>query len=236
LIAAGRVTVNGKVVREMGIRVDPRADQLRVDGRPISAPRAHTYLIVNKPRGVITTASDPEGRRAITSLVPTDRRLFPVGRLDADSEGLVLMTDDGELANRLLHPRYEHEREYRALLEGAVPEQSLQKLRDGVRLEEGVTAPAKVRHESHVDGNTWLRIILREGRKRQIRRMAEVIGHRVLRLLRVRMGPLRLGDVPPGRWRALSGAELAALRTATAAPRALGAPHDRPKRENTNRH
>ncbi len=212
LIEAGRVAVNGQIVREMGVQVDPARDEIRVDGRPVRAAREFTYLLLHKPSNFLTTVSDPHGRPTIMQLVPRDKRLFPVGRLDLESEGLVLLTDDGELANRLMHPRYEHEKEYRVLAEGRVPNEAIEKLRAGVELDDGRTAPARVQLVEHVSGDTWLDIVLREGRKRQLRRMLERVGHPVKRLIRVRIGPLHLGDLPAGQWRALSAAELRQLR------------------------
>ncbi len=215
LIRAGRVTLNGKMIRAMGVKVDPERDRIAVDGRPLYTPSEHTYLMLHKPRHVITTVSDPQGRPTVIDYIPRDKRLFPVGRLDTNSEGLVLLTDDGELANRLMHPRYEHEKEYRVLIEGRPSNDALEKLRAGVPLEEARTAPALIRVEEHVQGDTWLRIVLREGRKRQIRRMVEAVGHRVERLIRVRLGPLELGDLPPGQWRPLTAREVAELKRVT---------------------
>lgn len=215
LIAAGRVKVNGAVVRAMGVTIDPQRDRLEVDGRAVRAAGERTYIMLHKPRNVVTTASDPAGRATIMDFVPRDRRLFPVGRLDRNSEGLVLLTDDGALAHRLMHPRYEHEKEYRVLVEGRLPSQAIQKLREGIELEEGRTAPARVEFVEHVAGDTWLRIVLREGRKRQIRRMMEAVGHRVKRLVRVRLGPLRLGDLPVGQARPLTPREIAELKRAS---------------------
>ncbi len=206
--------VNGAVVREMGVQVDATRDRILVDGRAVQATRAHTYLMLYKPRHVLTTVSDPEGRPTVMNYLPRDGslpRLYPVGRLDSNSEGLVLLTDDGELANRLMHPRYEHEKEYHVLVKGRPSEGALTKLRDGIELEEKQTAPAHIEVIERVSGDTWLRVVLREGRKRQIRNMVEAIGHRVKRLIRVRMGTLLLGDLASGKWRALTVSELAAL-------------------------
>ncbi len=215
LIRDGRVAVNGTVVREMGVQVDAARDQVRVNGKLVRAASEHTYLMLHKPRGVLTTVSDPEGRRTIMQLLPRDKRLYPVGRLDLNSEGLILLTDDGALANHLTHPRYEHEKEYRVLVEGRVANDAIQKLSAGVELDDGKTAPARVDYLELIAGDTWLRIVLHEGRKRQIRRMVEAVGHRVRRLVRVRMGPLRLGDLPVGEWRALSPRELTELKRVT---------------------
>lgn len=215
LIRQGRVQVNGQVVTALGTRVDPNRDEISVDGRPIAAPEEKVYLILNKPPGYVSTAHDPWGRPTVLDLVPHQGRLYPVGRLDVDSEGLLLLTNDGELTHRLTHPRYEHEKEYLVLVKGHPTDAVLSQLRQGVDLEEGRTAPAQV---SRVrpgrvgcptpPGTTWLRIGLHEGRKRQIRRMCAAVGHPVQRLIRVRMGPLRLGPLQPGQWRYVTQQEL----------------------------
>ena len=214
LIRQGRVAVNGRVVRKLGVRVDPARDTITVDGQPIQVRPQHTYIVLHKPRGFITTVHDPWGRPTVLDLVQVDARVYPVGRLDADSEGLVLLTDDGELAHRLTHPRFEHEKEYHVRVAGRPSERVLERLRTGVRLEDGVTAPAQVEVLRYEAGDTWLRMILHEGRKRQIRRMAEAVGHPVKRLIRVRMGPIRLGNLAPGRWRHLTRHEIEELERA----------------------
>lgn len=211
MIVEGRVQVNGEVVRQLGTKVNPRRDVIQVDGRPLGKPERPMYILVYKPRGVLSAARDGRGRTTVVDLVPARSRLYPVGRLDLDSEGLMLLTNDGALALRLAHPRYEHEKEYRVLVAGVPDEAALTRLRRGVGLEGGWTRPAQV-HVERSDGNTWLRMVLREGRKRQIRRMLEKVGYEVLRLIRVRMGPLRLGDLPPGGYRPLTREELAAIR------------------------
>ncbi len=213
MIVAGRVKVNGEIVKQLGTKVNPRLDAIEVDGQPMSRPEAPVYLVVNKPRGVLSTATDARGRPTVVGLVKHRARLYPVGRLDLDSEGLILLTNDGALALRLAHPRYEHEKEYRVLLAGRPGEDELQRLRQGIGLEGGRTRPAQVRVIETTDGETWLSVVLREGRKRQIRRMVQVVGHQVLRLIRVRMGPLQLGDLKPGAYRRLTPAELRAIRT-----------------------
>lgn len=214
LIRQGRVQVNGQVVTELGTKVDPNLDEISVDGTPLSGPAERVYLILNKPPGYISTADDPWGRPTVLDLVPHRGRLYPVGRLDAESEGLLLLTNDGELTHRLTHPRYQQEKEYLVLVKGHPKEAILSRLRRGVDLEEGRTAPAKVsrvsrkeRRETPPD-TTWLRIVVHEGRKRQIRRICAAVGHPVQRLIRVRLGPLRLGPLKPGQWRPLSGREL----------------------------
>jgi 23S rRNA pseudouridine2605 synthase len=217
LIRQGRVQVNGQVVTELGTQVDPNRDEISVDGAPISSPAEKVYLILNKPPGYISTVHDPWGRPTVLDLIPHQGRLYPVGRLDAESEGLLLLTNDGRLTHRLTHPRYEHEKEYLALVKGRPKEAVLSQLRQGVDLEEGRTAPAKVSRASRKEGletppgTTWLRIVVHEGRKRQIRRMCAAVGHPVQRLIRVRMGPLRLDALKPGQWRPVTERELAAL-------------------------
>ncbi len=206
--------VNGVVVREMGVQVVPGRDRIAVDGNLVELKHDHIYYVLHKPRGVVSTASDPEGRRTVLDLVPHDRRVYPVGRLDYESEGLVLLTDDGELANRLLHPRYEQEREYRALVSGTPPDAVLAKLCEGIELEDGRTAPARFQLDSRIGGDAWLRIVLREGRNRQVRRMLESVGFPVKRLVRWRLATLRLGDLPLGQWRRLTPREVADLRNA----------------------
>jgi len=212
LIANGRITVNGTVVTDLGRQVDPARDDIELDGEPIAAPRAkHRYLALNKPRDVITTVTDPQGRPTVMDFVPRDVRLFPVGRLDGASEGLVIMTDDGDLANRLMHPRYAFEKEYRVKISGTPTDTALAAWREGMWLEEERTAPAEVRVESGTGAGTWLRFVIREGKNRQIRRMIEAFKFRVHRLVRVRIGPLTLGDLKPGKWRELTPAEVGAL-------------------------
>jgi 23S rRNA pseudouridine2605 synthase len=211
LVFAGRVTVDGEVVRDPARGVGEQ-DAVAVDGRPALLERRHVVYALNKPAGYVSTASDPQGRPTVVSLVPSRERLYPVGRLDADTTGLLLLTNDGELAHRLTHPSFAVPRVYRAQVRGApVREPALRKLRQGVELEDGRTAPARVRRLAP----DRLEIVLHEGRKRQVRRMCEAVGHRVVRLERVAFGPLRLGDIPPGGHRRLSAAEVARLRDVT---------------------
>ena len=209
LIEAGRVTVNGDVA-VLGRRIDPEHDLVEVDGRYVGVRPDLVYYLLNKPTGVVTTAKDPQGRRTVVDLVPSEPRVFPVGRLDYDTEGLLLLTNDGELTNRLTHPRYGVEKEYLAEVEGIVSPGSLRRLREGVELEDGMTAPATV---SQPDRGV-LRIAIHEGRNRQVRRMCEAVGHPVVRLVRVRIGPITDRRLPPGSWRALSSDELKALEQA----------------------
>ena len=212
MIAEGRISVNGEVVTQLGTKVNPRRDVIQVDGRPLQRTERPVYLLLNKPRGVLSAARDARGRRTVVDLVGHGSRLYPVGRLDLDSEGLILLTNDGALALRLAHPRYEHEKEYRVLVAGRVGQEALERLRAGINLEGGRARPVRVEVEGLAGADTWLRIVLKEGRKRQVRRMLEAVGNPVRRLIRVRMGPLHLGDLKPGAHRALSGRELRAIR------------------------
>jgi 23S rRNA pseudouridine2605 synthase len=212
LIAAGRVSVNGKTA-ELGMKADPDRDQISVDQSPLSGPEPKRYVLLHKPRGVISTVSAPDRRPTVRSLVDLPGRLYPVGRLDVDSEGLILLTNDGRITNRLTHPRYEHEKEYRVLVAPLPKEGQLRAWEKGVFLEDGsLTGPAKVWIEHKEAGEAWLGVILKEGKKRQIRRMAESTGLEVRRLIRVRMANLTLGELLPGEWRPLTEAELSELR------------------------
>jgi len=214
-IRQGRVTVNGQVVTELGTKVDPARDDVRVDGRPIRLSSSHVYIMLNKPDNVISAMKDRRGRQALGDLVTLPQRLYPVGRLDLNSEGLILLTDDGELANLLTHPRYEHEKEYQVWVNGEPTEETLQTWRQGVLLEGKATAPARVevltRPSRVASAATLLRVVMHEGRKRQIRRVAELLGHPVRGLKRVRLGPLELGPLEPGQWRYLTAREVYSL-------------------------
>jgi 23S rRNA pseudouridine2605 synthase len=205
MIAAGRVRVAGEVVRDPARDVD-HLSGVEVDGRPVS-PEPREVWMLNKPADVTSTAREPGRRRAVTDLIASDRRLYPVGRLDADSTGLILVTNDGELANRLTHPRYEVPRTYRARLKRPPTDAELGRLRSGVELEDGPTRKARVRRVSP----RVVEIIIREGRNRQVRRMAEAVGNEVVELTRIAFGPLRLGDLAEGQARKLSRAELRRL-------------------------
>jgi 23S rRNA pseudouridine2605 synthase len=212
LIADGRVTVNGEVA-VLGRRVDPEADHVEVDGVPLSVRDGLVYYLLNKPSGVVTTASDPQGRRTVVDLVPPEPRVFPVGRLDADTEGLLLLTNDGDLTHRLTHPSFGVEKEYLALVEGTPTPAELRRLREGVELDDGTTAPAK----ASLQPPNALTIVIHEGRNRQVRRMCDAIGHPVLRLVRVRIGPITDRRLQPGEWRELSQDEVRSLEKAVAA-------------------
>jgi 23S rRNA pseudouridine2605 synthase/16S rRNA pseudouridine516 synthase len=220
LIAAGLVTVNGEIVREQGVRVRPERDEVCVRGEHIPPPGdAHLYLMMNKPVNTMTTSDDPEGRRTVLDLLPASfasRRVYPVGRLDWESEGLLLLTDDGELTLRLTHPRYALPKEYSALVAGEPSQAELRRMERGLLLdgETRPTAPARVRSLRVEDGDTWISVEIHEGRNRQVRRMLDEIGHPVLRLRRVRVGPLALGGLAPGESRELRPNEIAALRAA----------------------
>lgn len=213
LIAEGRVTVDGEVA-VLGRRVDPEVDRIEVDGVPIGAKPGLVYYLLNKPRGVVTTASDPQGRPTVVELVPDEPRVYPVGRLDVDTEGLLLLTNDGDLAQRLTHPSHGVEKEYLATVAGGrVAQGKIRALREGIELEDGMTAPAQV---SQPDPGV-LRITIHEGRNRQVRRMCEAIGHPVERLVRVRIGTLTDRTLRPGQWRELGRPELNTLIEAAGA-------------------
>lgn len=210
IVTDGRVSVDGRVVTDLATQV-PDGAAVLVDGAPITIAATTEVWLVNKPAGVVSTASDTHGRPTVVELVNSERRLYPVGRLDADTTGLLLLTDDGELANRLTHPRFEVRKTYLARVAGGkVAERDLRRLREGVTLEEGRTAPAKVRQVEP----GLLELVIHEGRKRQVKRMCDAVGHRVTELRRVAFGPLRLGDMRPGAVRKLEPAEVQRLRDA----------------------
>ena len=211
LIVEGRVTVNGTVDTQLGTKIDPARDQVRVDGRHIRLAEEHVYVVLNKPRGVLSTMQDSRGRRALGDLVSVPARLYPVGRLDAASEGLILLTDDGDLANLLTHPRYGHDKEYRVVVNGQLSDKTLESWRQGLLLDGKKTARARVEVLGTRKDTTLLRVIMREGRKRQIRRVAEMLGHPVLELTRTRLGPLDLGLLDVGQWRYLTAKEVNSL-------------------------
>jgi pseudouridine synthase len=212
LIRQGRVTVNGQAVK-LGQKADPERDRITVDGQPVQIEQAFTYVALYKPRDVLSAERDDSGRnQTVRDLVPLSGHLYPVGRLDLNSEGLILLTNDGELANVLTHPRYEHPKEYRVDVEGHPDDETLDRWRRGLFLDGRRTAPADVAVIGHKKDHTRLRVVLREGRKRQIRRIAAKLGHPVRRLVRVGIGPVQLGDLKPGEWRHLTGRELEKLR------------------------
>ncbi|HEX7051647.1 MAG TPA: pseudouridine synthase [Longimicrobiales bacterium] len=212
IIREGRVRVNGRVVTELGAKVDPDADAVEVDGRRVrTAPPL--WVALNKPPGYVSTRRDPQRRPTVYDLVPADfSSLFHVGRLDAESEGLMLLTNQGDIAHRLLHPRYGVDRVYTVETAGDVDDAALRRLREGVRLEDGPARVAAVeRRGSPAPGRSRLRVTMREGRKREVRRLFDAIGHPVERLVRIRYGPIRLGRLASGAWRRLSEREVAAL-------------------------
>lgn len=212
LIRHGRVAVNGQTA-QLGQKADSKQDRIAVDGNPIQTSRTFTYIALYKPQGVISAERDDTSNyRTVRDMVPIPGHLYPVGRLDLNSEGLILLTDDGELANLLTHPRYEHEKEYRVDVEGQPEAKTLDRWREGIFLGGQRTAPAEIDVLSQKKDHTWLRVVLREGRKRQIRRVAAKLGHPVRRLTRVRIGPVHLADLKPGQWRPLSERELKQIR------------------------
>jgi 23S rRNA pseudouridine2605 synthase len=219
-ILEGRVTVNGKIANELGTKADLETDQIKVDGRLIRATEKLVYILMNKPREVVTTVTDPQGRRTVIHLLghAIKQRVFPVGRLDYQSEGLLLLTNDGELTNRLLHPSRHVEKTYLAKTTGSLTEEQLQQFRNGVPLEGRRTAPAYIRL-ARAGANPWYEVSIIEGRQNQIRNMFKHFGRLVEKLRRIRMGPLTLARVPVGAFRYLTEQEVAALREATGAPR-----------------
>ena len=213
LITEGRVAINGTVVRELATLADPAVDVVTVNGTPLPRAEALHYVLVHKPRGYVTTVRDPQGRPVVTDLVPDDVRLYPVGRLDADVEGALLLTNDGTLTHRLLHPRYEVPRVYEADVAGDVRADDLSRWRRGVTLEDGPARPLDVARLGRGDGaTTRLKLTFTEGRKHEVKRYCEALGHRVVRLRRVEFGPIELGRLRPGQWRALTPREVAQLR------------------------
>lgn len=248
LIAAGRVRVNGEIVAELGSKVDPACDEVAVDGAVVRLPQASATIMLHKPAGYVTTMSDPQGRPTVAELVPVEDHpgLYPIGRLDADTTGLLLFSTDGELGHAVLHPRRHVAKRYLALVEGALADADAQRLSAGIELSDGMTLPARVevlageraawaarlvgagrtasgnarRHGGKRSraalekSGSYVLVELREGRKRQVRRMLEAVGHPVIALHRFAFGPLELGDLPRGSWRELTDAEVAALRAA----------------------
>lgn len=215
LIRSGRVSVNDRVVAVLGTEIDPDTDTVTVDGGRVAQEGSLVYFLLNKPRGVLTTVSDPLGRQTVMTLITgVNTRVFPVGRLDCETEGLLLLTNDGQLAYAVMHPRFSVEKEYEALVEGWPTATSLHALVTGVPIDGRMTAPARVRVCGREHDGTRLRITVHEGRKRQVRRMCASIGHPVLQLRRVRLGPLSMDELPVGHWRSLTVEELIALKQA----------------------
>jgi len=211
LIAEGRVTVNGDVA-VLGRRVDAEHDLIEVDGAPVGVKPGLVYYLLNKPSGVVTTAKDTHGRKTVVDLVPAEPRVFPVGRLDADTEGLLLLTNDGDITHRITHPSHGIEKEYLVHVKGRLSAGELRRLRDGIELEDGLTSPAQASQPAP----GIIRLTIHEGRNRQVRRMCDAIGHPVLRLVRTRVGPITDRSLRPGDWRELSTAERRALTEAVA--------------------
>ena len=227
LIEAGEVTVNGETVREPGTKADPARDHIKVRGRlinPLLEAREKVYVLLNKPRGYLTALSDPEGRPLVTELVPQSfGRLHPVGRLDFNTEGLLILTNDGELTNHVTAARNHVSKVYEVKVKGVPSEEQVGRLRRGVRLDDGArTAPAEIKRLDETETNAWFEVVLREGRNQQIRRMFDLIGHSVLKLRRVRIGPVRAEGLPVGKWRHLAPAEVARLKGGAKAGRKKG--------------
>ncbi len=217
LIAEGRVTVNGATAQAVGASAS-EDDEITVDGVLVGRPAVRRHVMLNKPVGVVSTASDERDRPTVTSLVQAEERLYPVGRLDQESEGLMLLTNDGELADRVMHPRYGVHKEYLVEVAGFVTDGDMARLRKGVVLEDGPSRPIRVRLVERSGRRTRLLLVLGEGRKRQVRRTIEALGYSVQRLLRIALGPLQLGELAPGASRDLNSSEISALRAAAGLP------------------
>ncbi|WP_051688153.1 pseudouridine synthase [Desulfofalx alkaliphila] len=230
LILSGKVKVNGTVVRELGVKIQPGKDIVQVNGKKIQQLEKKVYIMINKPRGYVSTVRDERGRKTVLDLLKdVEQRVYPVGRLDYNSEGLLLLTNDGELADALTHPRHRVPKTYRARVKGVPSIEKLEELANGVDLEDGITAPAKVALLNIFNGNALLEITIHEGRNRQVRRMCEHIGHPVIRLVRTRIGTLELRKLGSGEVRELSKFEVNQIK------RAAGIKADRPKRKRYQR-
>ncbi|PWK14433.1 pseudouridine synthase [Tumebacillus permanentifrigoris] len=219
IILAGDVTVNGQVVTELGTKVTPGVDQIEVNGESISFEQK-VYILLNKPRGVVTTAYDPQGRKTVIDLIDVPERIYPVGRLDLDTAGLLILTNDGALANGLMHPSKEIDKTYRTWVRGTVKPEAIKELSNGVELEDGMTAPAKVRLIEKEGDETLLEIVIHEGRNRQVRRMCEAVGHPVKSLMRVQLAFLKLGRLRYGEYRPLTPLEIDRLYAVAGVERA----------------
>ncbi len=212
LILEGRVTVNGQIAT-LGMKVNPLKDHIKVDGRLLTSIEPKIYLIFNKPKNVLTSLYDPKGRPTVKDFLKGIKyRVFPVGRLDFDSEGLIFLTNDGDLAQAILHPSKNIPKTYLVKVKGIIEEQTVKKLESGIKLEEGITAPAKVKMARVTDNNSWIEITIYEGKKRQIRRMLEKVGHRVLKLKRIRVNGINLGNLKTGSFRYLTPKEVEKIR------------------------
>jgi pseudouridine synthase len=210
MVAEGKVKINGHLAK-IGDVVDSEHDKIEVGGKTANLETQEIYYLVHKPRGVVSAVSDPDGRRTVTSLVPGGSRLYPVGRLDYDSEGLMLLTNDGELAFRLTHPKFEVNKTYRVLVKGVMNDKSVGYLEQGVTVDGVKTALAEVNIVEAQEHNTWIDITIHEGRNRQIRKMCEAVGYPVMRLIRTQFGPWELGDLPSGQYRALTPTDVAKI-------------------------
>ncbi|MBI3811730.1 MAG: rRNA pseudouridine synthase [Nitrospirae bacterium] len=220
LMTAGAVTVNGRVVHELGSKADSERDHIKVSGKLINPKQPKAYLMLNKPREVVTTLSDPMGRVTVKELLRGVRiRVYPVGRLDYDSEGLLLLTNDGELVQKMLHPSFEVPKTYEIKVRGVLTDEEIRTLSKGVELSDGRTLPCQVRKIEKTEKNSWLEMTIHEGRNRQIRRMLETMDHPVTKLKRIRVGKLELGALPVGRYRYLTSQEIKSLKQYITAPR-----------------
>lgn len=214
LIADGRVAVNGQIVTDLGSKADMDRDKIKVDGKTVKAVMRKVYLVLNKPKGYTSTCKDPHAEHTVLELVSDlEIPVYPVGRLDVDTRGLLIMTNDGDFANAVTHPSREIEKEYQVTVQGRISPEDLQKLEMGIELEDGLTAPAKVSFMGYTEnrGRSMVTIVIHEGRKRQVKRMFAAVNHKVLELRRTRIGTLRLSSLPEGKWRNLSGSEIAGL-------------------------
>lgn len=212
LILNGQVAVNGSVVTELGSKADPTKDTITVDGKPLKINAQRLYILLNKPTGYITALKDGQGRALVTDLlIGVSERVYPVGRLDYNTEGLLLLTNDGEWANRLMHPSHEIEKEYHVRVRGKVIDQQLKRMAEGIELEDGLTAPATVNLIKNGEQNDWISVAIHEGRNRQVRRMCEAVSLSVVRLKRIRYGTLELGTLRAGKYRFLTDAEVSEL-------------------------
>lgn len=219
LIVEGRVRVNGKVVTELGSKADAAKDHIKVDGKLINPRQTPTYIMLNKPAGYVTTLSDPEGRPTVQDLLKGVRvRVYPVGRLDYNTEGMLILTNDGDFAHLVTHPKHEFPKTYLAKIKGALDEKQVESLESGVYLEDGKTAPAKLRKIRKEEANSWVEITIHEGRKRQVRRMFDRVGRSVIKLRRIKTGNLSLGDLAEGTFRHLTPAEVKGLREMAQSP------------------
>jgi len=212
LIIEGRVTVNGRIAT-IGVKADPVKDHIKVDGKLLIRSEPKVYIMINKPKNVVTTLYDPEGRPTVKDFLKGVKyRVFPVGRLDYDSEGLLLLTNDGDFAHAVLHPSKKISKTYLAKVKGVLDEEEIEKLRTGVKLEDGKTAPAQVKRVTRTENNSWLELTIHEGKKRQIRRMLETIGHPVSKLKRTKIKGIELGELKPGTYRYLKSEEIAKIK------------------------